>query len=119
MIIAKSAYMTRAFANIEISIFVVFPKIDCVNYVAVTWKFDILKAIEQRHVTLLCKQLTHNAAGEQRPEKIPNWQGLYVKPLSSRRLLHWLVKIQQCILSPNIPKYYGDWCKNKKQKKYY
>jgi len=24
-------------------------------------------------------------AGEQRPEEIPSWHGLYVKPLSSRR----------------------------------
>jgi hypothetical protein len=31
----------------------------------------------------------YNGTGEQRPEKIPSLQGLYVKPLSSRRLLQW------------------------------
>ena len=31
-----------------------------------------------------------NGAGEQRPKLIPCSHGLYVKPLSSSRLLHWL-----------------------------
>jgi len=31
------------------------------------------------------------AAGEQRPSLIPNLHGLYDKPLSTRRLLYWLV----------------------------
>jgi len=32
-----------------------------------------------------------NAAGEQRPKLFPRLHGLYVKPLSTSRLLHWHV----------------------------
>ena len=33
----------------------------------------------------------HNAAGEQRPKLLAILHGLYDKPLSTRRLLHWFV----------------------------
>jgi hypothetical protein len=31
--------------------------------------------------------------GKQRPKSLPTLHGLYVKPLPSRRLLHWLVRL--------------------------